>query len=535
MNGGGSGVSAEPFAGWNRHPPMRTSPQSDVPRRRSLRDLFAQAEVVLVGGAEVPEVPITSLCDDSRAVNSGACFVAVRGAKVDGHEFIDAAAKAGAAAIVVERDGPIRSGLVCVRVADTREALAKLAAAYHGLRGGAGPAMRLIGITGTNGKTTVSWLLRSILQAGGEKSALIGTVEYDLVSRRLDAPLTTPGSLQVCRDLAIAREAGATSGVLEVSSHALDQRRCDGLTFAAGVFTNLTGDHLDYHRTTEAYGAAKARLFDLLGMRGAAVVNVDDAYGRVLADRMQGRATTFGVDACGADVTARVVRMDHRGTQLFLRGRSSQLQVESALTGGFNVSNLLAAAATAEAIGIAPDTIREGIERLRGVPGRLQRVETEGSAFSVYVDFAHTDAALSNVLDTLRPLTRGRLICVFGCGGDRDRTKRPRMGAAVGKAADVAFVTSDNPRSEDPQAIIGAILPGFPRNGRCRVSVEVDRRKAIEAAIGEARPDDTVLIAGKGHEKYQEVRGVETPFDDVQVARECLQAAPVSRFGEAVA
>lgn len=508
--------------------------ESDSARMNNPRDTQDQTgwdlpDLVTRGGLTprepVPPVRITALTDDSREVVAGGCFVAVRGTGFDGHRFIDAAAVAGAVAVVTDQDVELPRGMVEVRVADSREALARLAAVFHGVSGQTAASPCLIGITGTNGKTTVSWLLRSILRAAGQKAALFGTVEYDLVSRRLSAPLTTPSPLTLARHLAEARDAGATHAVIEVSSHALDQRRCDGLTFAAGVFTNLSGDHLDYHGTMEAYAAAKCRLFELLSPDGSAVVNADDAVGASLLDRLDSRRISFGLDGGEADVSASILEMGVRGTRIALRGCSFEATFSLPLIGQHNVHNALAAAATAEAIGIAPDAIRDGLEGVTDVPGRLQRVEPVGWPFSVLVDYAHTDAALANVLAAVRPVTKGRLICVFGCGGDRDRSKRPRMAAAVGRVADLAVVTSDNPRSETPERIIDEIMPGFDAASNCVVERQADRRRAIETAIAMAAPGDAVLIAGKGHEDYQLVGDDVLAFDDAEEARRCLANA----------
>jgi UDP-N-acetylmuramoyl-L-alanyl-D-glutamate--2,6-diaminopimelate ligase len=489
-----------------------------------LSDLFDRAGATTIDGAVVSPVQITSLTDDSRQVARGSCFVAVPGSVNDGASFIDAALAAGAAAIVVGPGVSAAGAVAVVRVADPREALAKLAAAYYGLRGGDAIPPKLIGVTGTNGKTTVTWLLRAILQAAGQKAALFGTVEYDLVGERCSAPLTTPGAMALCRHLAAARDAGASHAVFEVSSHALDQRRCDGLTFAAGVFTNITGDHLDYHKTMGAYASAKRRLFEMLPHDAVAAINADDPLGASFADASTAPVVTFGIDAVSSDVRADIVQMDGCGTRLVVHGRQNRYELRTSLVGKHNVSNLLAAAATAEALGVAPHSIRDGLEHVSGVPGRLQRVESDGSPFSVLVDYAHTDDALRNVLRAMRPITTGRLICVFGCGGDRDRTKRPRMAAAVGELADIAFVTSDNPRTEDANEIIRQILPGFAGRPRCRVAVDADRRAAIFAAVVEAHPGDMILIAGKGHETYQLVGDRVLPFDDVSVARAALSS-----------
>ncbi len=497
-------------------------------RHWTLPELFARAGITPTGRAVVPNVKITRLTDDSRSVEPGDCFVAIRGTRRDGHDFVETASAGRATVAVVEREVPVVGDTARVLVRDTREALARLASAYYGLRGESEHGLQLIGVTGTNGKTTVAWLLRSILQAAGQATALIGTIEYDLVYERLPAPLTTPGPLALCRHLAAARDAGATYGVVEISSHALDQRRCDGLLLKAGVFTNLSGDHLDYHETMESYAAAKRRLFELLDADAVAVVNRDDPMGESLIKSLDIPVTSYGLDSPGVDMTARIGAMTVSGTDIALRGRSFETAVHLSLLGRHNVLNALAAAATAVALGINPDAIVAGLERVLGVPGRLQRAQRQGCPFSVLVDYAHTDAALSSVLPVLRSLARERLICVFGCGGDRDRSKRPRMAAVVGRFAEVAYVTSDNPRREDPQRIIDDILPGFGSSPACRVEVQVDRRRAIQTAIGEARPGDTVLIAGKGHETYQLVGDTMLPFDDMEVARECLNASAVA-------
>ncbi len=508
--------------------PMNMPHQSAAHRLWRLPDLFARAGVRADRRAPIPDVQMSSLEDDSRSVARGSCFVAIRGICQDGHKFIKAAAEAGAVAVVVDREVATPAHIAVVRVADAREALSRLAAAYYGLRGDTGRRLPLIGVTGTNGKTTVAWLLRSILQAANCPTALLGTIEYDLIAERQPAELTTPGSLALCQHLATAREAGAVFGVLEVSSHALDQRRCDGLELAAGVFINLSGDHLDYHGSMEAYFGAKRRLFGLLDARSTAVVNLDDPMGKRLAGDLSVPVVSFGLHAPDVDVSAEVQAMTGSGSTVVLRGRSFEVAVSLSLIGRHNVMNALAAAATAKALGVGPGAIRAGLERVKGVPGRLQRVEPVGWPFAVIVDYAHTDAALENVLLALRPLTRDRLICVFGCGGDRDRSKRPRMAVAVGRTADIAYVTSDNPRTEAPRAIIDEILPGFGPRASCRVVVQVDRKTAIEAAIAEARAGDTVLIAGKGHEDYQIVGDKRLHFDDVEVAQACLDRAAVS-------
>ena len=506
---------------------MNTPPQSILCRDLLFDQLLERAQVDPLGGIGPRDVRIDSLTDDTRRVTPGGCFVAVRGVSVDGHALIGDAIRAGASVIVVDSEVSVPEGVVLVRVDDTRTALAKLAAAYFGLYEVDFSPLHLIGITGTNGKTTAAWMLRSILRVAGRSTALLGTIEHDLVGKRFDAALTTPGSLDIARFLSEARRSGATHAVLEASSHALAQRRCDGLTFDACVFTNLSGDHLDYHATMERYASAKRRLFDLRSESAPAIVNIDDPTGKSLAEELGGRIVTYGMTSTAADARAMVESTDNAGSRFRLQTQTLDESIVLPLVGRHNVSNALAAAATAEALGVDADAIRAGLEGLAVVPGRLERVEQAGAAFSVIVDYAHTDEALVNVLDAVRPITPGRLIWVFGCGGDRDRSKRPRMAAAVAGKADVAWVTSDNPRREDPAAIVEEILTGFDTSTPCRVEVQVDRRRAIEAAIAEARTGDTVLIAGKGHETYQLVDDKVLPFDDAAIARSCLSATRV--------
>lgn len=408
---------------------MRALERSAVRTDWTLPALLACADLRVEGYSSLPRVKIKSLTDDSRRVLPGSCFVAVRGVKEDGHRFIPGAVAAGAVAVVVDRDAPVPPPALRMRVKDTRPALARLAAAFYGLRDRARSSPRMIGITGTNGKTTVAWLLRSILQAEGHRTALLGTIRYDLLVEQPPAPLTTPSPLDLCRHLATARTAGADFVVLEVSSHALDQHRTAGITFAAGVFTNLSGDHLDYHGSMDAYWKAKRRLFEALNEDAVAVVNADDPVADLMIGGIQGRAVTFGINAPEAAVRARIEAADLQGSRFLLTGGGLETKIRSPLIGRHNVMNALAAAATAHAFGVAPEAIRLGIERTSGVPGRLQRVDPPGCPLSVLVDYAHTDDALRNILTAVRPLTPGRLMCVFGCGGDRDRGKRPRMGA----------------------------------------------------------------------------------------------------------
>lgn len=488
----------------------------------TLSELLARAGLNSSPTSDARSVHITSLTDNSRVVTPGTCFVAVRGVRADGHQFVRNALAQGAAAVVVDRDIPDLGDACVIRVDDSRVALARLAAAWHGLHGSHNDRPALVGVTGTNGKTTVTWLLRSILRSAGQACASMGTIEYDVIRERRAAPLTTPGALSLCAHLAEARDAGATHAVLEVSSHALDQRRTDGLEFRGGVFTNLSGDHLDYHQSMEEYLRAKLRLFELLPTDGFAIVNADDPVAHRVIRASNAPVTTYGFEKPGADVTATCRRMGLDRTILNVHTRRFTLTVSLALVGEHNIHNALAAIGAAEALGCHADAIKAGLEAVRGVRGRLERVDTNGHGFSVFVDYAHTDDALHHVLQTLRPLTTGRLICVFGCGGDRDRGKRPRMAAAVGETADIAFVTSDNPRSEDPDHIVDQVMAGFTRTTKCAITREVDRRRAIGAAVATAKPGDTVLIAGKGHETYQLIGDQVLSFDDVAVARSFL-------------
>lgn len=482
--------------------------------------------------ADFQDIFITSVTDDSRRVCEGSCFVAVSGAKSDGRLFVGDAVAGGAKLIVAERECSEGVRAMVVTVPDARRVLAKLAAALHGVDPSGPHALKLIGVTGTNGKTTVAWLLRCILESAGVRSALLGTVEYDLCGERMPALLTTPDPVTLASHLATAHRAGATHAVLEVSSHALDQRRCDGLAFDAAVFTNLSGDHLDYHGSIESYFAAKRRLFEGLGAGAVAAINMDDPRGAELCDSTQARVVRYGIESSSVHVRASEIRLHVDHSEFVLAGRDFERSVSVPLVGSHNVENILAAAAAAEAMGVDPDLIVQGLERISGVPGRLERVSPPGGPFSVLVDYAHTDDALANVLGALRRLTSGRLICVFGCGGDRDRTKRPRMAGVVEKYADLAIATSDNPRTEEPSAIIDEILAGFGDPPRCEVQVEPDRGRAIAEAISAAGEGDLVLIAGKGHEDYQEISGHRVPFDDRRVARACL-AMPSVMAGDA--
>lgn len=501
---------------------MQTAARTDS---HSLTNLLRQALGVETTS---PDAPIKDICSDSRRVIPGALFVALSGTKTDGNRFIDDAMNRGATAVVCESEyaGP-SSGRV-FRVSDARAALARLAAVFYGLdRLQAKGALTAVGLTGTNGKSTSAYLVRSVLNAAGHKSALLGTIEYDLVRRKLAADLTTPDCVTLTKHLVEAHEHGASHAVMETSSHSLDQRRCDGVRFKAAVFTNLTQDHLDYHETLENYLLAKRRLFDRLEADGWAIVNGDDPAADRMVEKTAASVIRYGLNAI-ADLRAEILQESISGTRLRLHRRNgAAFQLSTPLMGRHNVYNVLAAAGVGLSLGLDEKVIAHGIAEMRHVPGRLQRVDSRGGGFEIFVDYAHTDDALRNVLGAARPLTSGRLWCVFGCGGDRDRTKRPKMARAVTECADRFIITSDNPRTEDPLAIIREIEAGVSAEHRSKGQTEPDRAVAISRAVAALEPGDTLVIAGKGHEDYQIIGTTKTHFDDVEVAT----AAVAARMG----
>jgi UDP-N-acetylmuramoyl-L-alanyl-D-glutamate--2,6-diaminopimelate ligase len=485
----------------------------------------------LLDGAEVlaqsGNPGISGLEYDSRKVKPGCVFVAMRGETTDGNRYIDKAIENGAVAVVT--DSPAekpRPGVPWALVAHGRRALARLSANFFGH-----PATRLslTGITGTNGKSTATFLVESILRAAGRKCALVGTIEYHVADRVLPAPHTTPEALELHQLLADALKAGVSEAVMEVSSHALVQQRVFGLAYDVAVFTNLTRDHLDYHHTMDEYFAAKRMLFDGSGAAHPrlAVINGDDEYGRTLVTTSRSRGSkvvTYGLTA--GDFHAEKLELTPRGSRFDMATPVGLVPIWSPLIGRVSVYNALAAAGAAWARDCSTKQIAEGIAALAFVPGRFQRVDC-GQPFTVVVDYAHTDDALRNLTALAREFVKqssgkGRVITVCGCGGDRDRTKRPLMGEAAGKGSDFVVLTSDNPRSEDPLAIINDALVGLQRSG-AKYKVEPDRRTAITLALGEAMAGDIVLLAGKGHEKVQITREGSRPFDDVEVAREVLR------------
>lgn len=468
-------------------------------------------------------VMIADVCDDSRKVSPGSLFVAVAGAKARGAAFANEAVAQGAVAVVADVEIDVGPGPRVVQVPDARIALAALAATFFGLkRLQADGRLKVIGITGTNGKSTTAFMLRSILRAAGRKAGLFGTIEYDLGSRTETAGLTTPDAITLTKGLVEAHAAGAGYVVMEVSSHSLDQRRTDGVRFSTAIFTNLTQDHLDYHRTREEYLRAKKRLFDILSTDAVALVNADDDSSEGLVADCRAGVLRYGLDR-PADYRARVGEESRSGCRFLLEGGGQAFEVCTPMVGRHNTVNALAAAAAALGMGLRPEAIQRGLADLRNVPGRLQSVDTYDLGFGVYVDYAHTDDALRNVLRAVRPLTQGKLWCVFGCGGDRDQTKRPLMARAVAELADAFVITSDNPRTEDPLAIIADIERALSAADRGRSVTEPDRTCAIGYAISRLAPGDTLVIAGKGHEKYQILGTEKMHFDDVEVAEGALR------------
>jgi len=468
------------------------------------------------------DVPCTGVEYDSRTAKPGSVFVALPGQKADGAAFASQAVASGAVAIVSERQRPENVTAPWIVVGNARLALASLASEFFGHPS---RQMQVVGITGTNGKTTTSYLLQSMFEAAGILCGLMGTVMYRIGERQIAATRTTPEAPDVQRLMQQMLDAGCNACVMEVSSHALAMHRVDGIHFAAAVFTNLTRDHLDFHQDMESYFAAKRRLFEILPANAPGVINVDDPRGQSLMDAVH-RPVSYGIGR-DADVMPGPLTFGLDGLTFDVRMPQGLAHVESRLVGKPNVYNILAAAATAGALGVGVDAIEKGLRTLAGVPGRFELVSSAGDDITVVVDYAHTDDALRNLLETARPLASRRLITVFGAGGDRDRTKRPLMGMVAARLSDVVVITSDNPRTEDPLRIIEEVKLGAEpemRQGNAEVVAMPDRREAILHSIDRASNGDVVLIAGKGHEKYQEIRGRVTPFDDVAVAREALEA-----------
>jgi UDP-N-acetylmuramoyl-L-alanyl-D-glutamate--2,6-diaminopimelate ligase len=467
----------------------------------TLRDLI---------GEGAPAVEISGLAYSSGSVAPGYLFFCVRGFKADGHDFAADAVERGAAALVCER--PLGLGVPEVIVPDARAAMGPVAARFQG---DPTSELRVVGVTGTNGKTTTTYLIRAILEAAGIRTGLLGTVTSIVGGQEEPVERTTPEAIDLQRTFRRMLDAGDAACAMEVSSHALELGRAEGIHFASRVFTNLTQDHLDFHPDMEAYFLAKRRLFD---DEGPAIVNLDDEYGRRIAAEVRG-VVTYAIDT-EADYRARDVEFDPGGSRFTCATPDGEVRIETRLPGLFNVSNALAAAAAARSLDVPLDTVVAALADAGRVPGRFEPVD-EGQEFTALVDYAHTPDSLENVLRAARQITRGRLHVVFGAGGDRDSAKRPLMGRAASELADRVIVTSDNPRSEDPDSIVDQILAGAGPDAER----EVDRRRAIELAVATAEPGDVVVVAGKGHEQGQEFEGGrKEPFDDVTVVREALRA-----------
>ena len=484
---------------------------------------------------------IKGISHDSRKVKPGDIFVAIPGAKTDGHNFIPDAIQRGALAIVSNTKLNLFTLIPYIRVAEPRKALALISNHFFGYPS---KRMRVIGITGTNGKTTTAYLLKSILEKAGNRTGMLGTIEYIIPAsqgggeRCIRADVTTPESYDLQSFFADMANNNCTHAVMEVSSHSLAQNRVYGSRFYRAVFTNLTRDHLDFHKTPAKYRQAKAILFKNLPAESIAILNLDDAASRyfarntpaqIIGYHLAGKPMKYGRTKSGRMLLASVVQAEIeesslKGSSILLKTPMGEISIQSSLIGQHNVYNILGAAATAISMGIPVDMIKEGIEAVRSIRGRLEPVENEDlthSGISVMVDFAHTEDALKNVLVALKPLVRGRIITVFGCGGDRDKGKRPLMGKVVSKYSDLFVVTSDNPRSEDPLAIINDIKKGIKR--RNGYVIEADRFVAISKALSMARKGDLVLIAGKGHETYQILKDTVIPFDDREAVRRIME------------
>jgi UDP-N-acetylmuramoyl-L-alanyl-D-glutamate--2,6-diaminopimelate ligase len=474
----------------------------------------------LLEGSELlgdPDLAVSEVTHDSRRVSPGSLFVAIQGLATDGNRFVGAARKRGAVAVASSAEP--EAGIPWLRVRDAREALAVLSAAVLGRPA---ESLKLVGITGTNGKTTTSYLIDAALRKAGWKVGLLGTVEYRTGERLAEAVRTTPEASDLQALFGEMRDAGCSHAVMEVASHSLALKRVHGCAFEVAVFTNLTRDHLDFHGDMDRYFEAKRILFaELLRPEGWAIVNADDDRAAELVRSSRGKVLTYSMKA-PADIQVESLEVSLGGARFRVRTPWGTLDAETSLLGRFNVQNALAALGAAYALGVAPEIALSGIKSVSGVPGRTERVES-GQDFSVIVDYAHTDDALRSLLETVRDLGPRRIITVFGCGGDRDRTKRPLMGAVASRLSDVVVVTSDNPRSEPPEAIIEEVLRGMNGGRKAERLAIPDRREAIAHAMATAEAGDVVVLAGKGHEKTQVLRDRTVPFDDRQVAREILE------------
>ena len=499
--------------------PAAASASGSVPAAKSLSAVLASVE------ADAPvsagELKIQQVACDSRKVQTGSLFFALHGAKADGNAFVRDAVARGVAAIASEEDAPadLPPNVAWVRVREARKALALTAANFFGRPA---TALKMVAVTGTNGKTTTTSVIDAIVKASGAKTGLFGTIAYHTPRGEYPAPNTTPESVDLQGALAEVRDAGGKYAVLEASSHSLALDRLWGCHFAAAVFTNLTREHMDYHKNFEDYFAAKRRLFEGTGAGApdVAVVNTDDAYGKRLAAQTK-NAVTYGLES-GAELTTKKFQLTFNGLSFTANTPKGKVQVASRLVGRINVYNILAAIGAAQAVGLPNEVIEAGIQNLQSVSGRFERID-QGQSFFLVVDYAHTDDALENLIRTARELNpKGRVITLFGCGGWKDRTKRPVMGEAAGRLSDLTILSNDNPKTEDPLKIISDIVVGLQKASG-KYQIEPDREKAIALAMDEARAGDIVLLAGKGHENYQILADRTVEFDDRDVARRLLR------------
>lgn len=493
---------------------------------RTVGDLFARAGLAAPGGNA--GIQVAGITDNSRAVENGWMFIATRGTRSDGHDFASDAVRRGASVVVVEHDVSVPAETPVIRVPDSREALGLLAHAY---RGNPSSRMLVFGVSGTNGKTTTTYLLESILREAGYKPGVIGTIEHRFADQHVKAQNTTPTALELSDLMARMAETGVNALAMEVSSHATDQRRIAGIEFDIGVLTNITQDHLDYHGSMEEYAAAKRRFyFDCLlrprhkkSPEPGAAFGIDNEWAARFAKDFPARQLTFGLGD-EARVRADGIEFSPNATRFEIVTDNGRLAIASKLLGQFNVQNVLGAASASLLAGIPQDAIVRGIASLTPVSGRFEQVDC-GQPFAVVVDYAHTPDGLERILHSARQMTRNRVVTVFGCGGDRDPGKRPKMGRIAGDMSDIVFLTNDNPRTEDPQKIADMAFVGVTESQlpHSAANVVLDRRVAIEAAIGAAQEGDVVVIAGKGHEDYQILNTGTVHFDDREVAREVLQ------------
>ncbi|HPT77710.1 MAG TPA: UDP-N-acetylmuramoyl-L-alanyl-D-glutamate--2,6-diaminopimelate ligase [Candidatus Atribacteria bacterium] len=476
-----------------------------------LKDIVKDLEILRIEGS--PDKDIDALHYDSRQVTPGSLFFCIKGLTSDGHDFARMAVDKGAVAVVAEKDIPLPDHVTKIFVPNTRIAMSYAACNFYNRPS---ETLLLIGVTGTNGKTTTTYLTRSILEQAGIRTGLIGTIANIVGDQTIPAVRTTPEAPELQGMFRAMLDEGIRAAVMEVSSHSLELYKVDGSKFDVGVFTNLTRDHLDFHGTFDNYRRAKARLF---GLSRAAAINTDDESGMAIIRECKDKAYSYGIRK-SALIYADELDLSSEGTEFRLCLPGSSFKVRLGLTGMFNVYNALAAASACFAANIAPECIKSGLEAVRRIPGRLERLDT-GTDFTVLIDYAHTPDGLENVLRTARGLSRGRLITLFGCGGDRDKSKREVMGEIAGRYSDLCIVTSDNPRSEEPMEIIRQILPGVVRTG-CAYEVIENRRDAIEFAIKNGRKDDLIIIAGKGHETYQILKDKIISFDEKEIIASLL-------------